>query len=58
MRLSPFEAEAERCRRLAHEYDGRAEARFLISAADAFRELKEGQSPEEKPPVQGIRLFA
>jgi hypothetical protein len=43
MRESSFASESARCRQLATEYKGRSEARFLISIADAFQDLKDRQ---------------
>jgi hypothetical protein len=56
MRTSSFEAEVARCRQLATEYEGRSEAKLLLSLAEAFQVLRE---PTQKAPVEPerIRLF-
>ena len=64
--MFPLE-EAEHCRRLAFAFEGKAEASFLLKAAQAFDELAAHGSPwrrvsaridsQSKPSVEGIRLF-
>jgi hypothetical protein len=64
--MFPLE-EAEHCRRLACAFEGKAEASFLLKAAQAFEELAAHGSPwhfasetivsQSKPSGEGIRLF-
>ena len=64
--MFPLE-EADHCRSLACAFEGKAEASFLLKAAQAFEELAAHGSPwhraserinsQRKPSASAIRLF-